>query len=83
MKKNITFYVLVIGTFLIVSVIVFCIYVGLQFKNIGKQLYEFEKKSKENNEAPLDSIKNSMIKIIDSVDSKDINKSSVHRDTVK
>ena len=74
MKKIKPHYILITALFILISVFVFYLYIGIQFgkgvSNMSKELYQVKKEWKKNKENPLDSTKNNFIKIIDSVNKK-------------
>lgn len=70
MKKKL-FYILV---FLIIVIVSFYVFIAINFgkgvANMGKDLHKVQKEWKENKEEPLDTIKNLVVKKIDSINKK-------------
>lgn len=68
MNKRLFFYTIL---FITIVVITFYLYIGIKFGNgvakMGKDLHEVQKEWKENKEDPLDTIKNLVVKKLDSV----------------
>lgn len=74
MKKSKVVRILYLILFIGIVIFSFYIYIGFKYgtevSKMGKELYKVKKEWKKNKEKPIDSIGNSVIKTMDSVNNK-------------